>query len=229
MSSQRAKKRLSGTLRRGRAPPDASSDFNAILDPMAHPTFHPRDAPALFLGVCHAWKDSGYHTFSLDCDKRRENPLARVPQIIRDMARPRAHLPNVTIPAQILGSRARGRRRCCPGFGETTREPGAEFAAGRRIGGQNPAYHVSVRLPTILDHWKCGIRRYPVFLRVTFSACKTGLRPRKRAFSGLGLDLGVDQSPSPADRLASPFVGLASPFARLAEKRACVYFSFPSD
>ncbi|KAJ7315752.1 hypothetical protein DFH08DRAFT_820330 [Mycena albidolilacea] len=34
----------------------------------------------------------------------------------------------------------------------------------------------------------------------------------------LGLDL--DQSPSPADRLASRFVGLASPFARLAEKRA---------
>ncbi|KAJ7937760.1 hypothetical protein B0H13DRAFT_1852396 [Mycena leptocephala] len=32
--------------------------------------------------------------------------------------------------------------------------------------------------------------------------------------------VGVDQSPSLADRLASPFVGLASPFARLAEKRA---------
>ncbi|KAJ7904892.1 hypothetical protein B0H13DRAFT_1881569 [Mycena leptocephala] len=35
------------------------------------------------------------------------------------------------------------------------------------------------------------------------------------AFSGLGLDLGVDQSPSP--------------FARLAEKRACGYFSSLSD
>ncbi|KAJ7430465.1 hypothetical protein B0H11DRAFT_2211066 [Mycena galericulata] len=58
------------------------------------------------------------------------------------------------------------------------------------------------------------------YSRVTFSACQTGLRLRKRAFSGLGLDLGVDQSPSPADRLASPFVGLASRFARLAEKRA---------
>ena len=65
--------------------------------------------------------------------------------------------------------------------------------------------------------------------RVNLWACKMGLHPRKRALSGLGLDLGVDQSPSPADRLASPFVGLASPFARLAEKRACVYFSSPSD
>jgi hypothetical protein len=63
--------------------------------------------------------------------------------------------------------------------------------------------------------------------RVTFSACKTGLHQRKRAFSGLGLDFGVEPSPSPADRLASPFDGLASPFARLAEKRACAYFSFP--
>ncbi|KAJ7684071.1 hypothetical protein B0H14DRAFT_3675303 [Mycena olivaceomarginata] len=51
--------------------------------------------------------------------------------------------------------------------------------------------------------------------RVNFSACKTGLHPRKRACSGLGLDLGGDQSPSPAYRLASPFDGLASPFARL--------------
>ncbi|KAJ7767945.1 hypothetical protein DFH07DRAFT_769461 [Mycena maculata] len=58
-------------------------------------------------------------------------------------------------------------------------------------------------------------------LRVTFSACKTGLRPRKRAFSGLGLDFGVAPSPSPAFQLASPF-------ARLAEKRACAYFSFPT-
>ncbi|KAJ6503644.1 hypothetical protein C8R45DRAFT_1185398 [Mycena sanguinolenta] len=64
-------------------------------------------------------------------------------------------------------------------------------------------------------------------MRVTFSACQTGLRPRQRACSGLGLDLAVDQSPSPADRLASPFVGLASPFARLAEKRACAYYSQP--
>ncbi|KAJ7879699.1 hypothetical protein B0H13DRAFT_1892124 [Mycena leptocephala] len=63
--------------------------------------------------------------------------------------------------------------------------------------------------------------------RVTFSACKTGLHHRKRAFSGLCLDFGVEPSPSPADRLASPFDGLASPFARLAEKRACAYFSFP--
>jgi hypothetical protein len=51
---------------------------------------------------------------------------------------------------------------------------------------------------------------------VTFSACKTGLRARKRAFSGLGLDL-----------VASQFDGLASLFARLAEKRACTYFSAP--
>jgi hypothetical protein len=41
----------------------------------------------------------------------------------------------------------------------------------------------------------------------------------------LGLNWAGDQSPSPADRLASPFVGLASPFARLAEKRACMYYS----
>jgi hypothetical protein len=68
-----------------------------------------------------------------------------------------------------------------------------------------------------------------VHKRVTFSACKTGLRTRQRAFSGLGLELGVDQSPSPADRLASRFDGLAGPFARLAEKRACAYFSSPSD
>jgi hypothetical protein len=54
-----------------------------------------------------------------------------------------------------------------------------------------------------------------------------GLRPRQRTCSGLGLDLAVDQSPSPADRLASPFVGLASTFARLAKKRACVYYSLP--
>jgi hypothetical protein len=38
---------------------------------------------------------------------------------------------------------------------------------------------------------------------VNFSACKTGLRPRRRACLGLGLD-----------RLASSFDGLASPFAR---------------
>ncbi|KAJ7870768.1 hypothetical protein B0H14DRAFT_2571092 [Mycena olivaceomarginata] len=44
----------------------------------------------------------------------------------------------------------------------------------------------------------------PLLTRVHFSACKTGLRPRQRACSGLGLDLGVDQSPSPADRLAKP-------------------------
>jgi hypothetical protein len=52
-----------------------------------------------------------------------------------------------------------------------------------------------------------------------------GLRPRKRAFSGLGLDFSVAPNPSPADRLASPFDGLASPFARLAGKRACACFS----
>ena len=51
-----------------------------------------------------------------------------------------------------------------------------------------------------------------------------GLAP---APTGLDLDLGIDQSPSPANRLASPFVGLASPFAHLAEKRACTYFSSP--
>jgi hypothetical protein len=46
--------------------------------------------------------------------------------------------------------------------------------------------------------------------RVTFSAWPMGLHQRKRACSGLGLDLAGDQSPSPAYRLASPFVGLAS-------------------
>ncbi|KAJ7754704.1 hypothetical protein DFH07DRAFT_773696 [Mycena maculata] len=68
----------------------------------------------------------------------------------------------------------------------------------------------------------------PPVARVTFSAWPTGLPPRKRAFSGLGLDLSGDQSPRPAYRLASPFDGLASPFARLAEKRACAYPSFPT-
>jgi hypothetical protein len=63
--------------------------------------------------------------------------------------------------------------------------------------------------------------------RVNFSACKMGLRPRKRAFSGLGLDFSVAPSASPADRLASPFDGLAGTFARLAEKWACAYFSSP--
>jgi hypothetical protein len=41
--------------------------------------------------------------------------------------------------------------------------------------------------------------------REAFSACITGLPQRKSAFFGLGLDSSVDQSPSPAARLASPF------------------------
>ncbi|KAJ7860674.1 hypothetical protein B0H14DRAFT_2576454 [Mycena olivaceomarginata] len=49
--------------------------------------------------------------------------------------------------------------------------------------------------------------------RLHFSAYKTGLCPHQWACSGLGLDLGVDQSPS-------PLISLASPFARLAEKWA---------
>ncbi|KAJ7661776.1 hypothetical protein B0H14DRAFT_2658984 [Mycena olivaceomarginata] len=62
-------------------------------------------------------------------------------------------------------------------------------------------------------------------VRLHFSACQTGLHPHQRACLGLGLDLGVDQSPSPPIGLASRFDGLASLFARLAEKQACTYFS----
>jgi hypothetical protein len=58
--------------------------------------------------------------------------------------------------------------------------------------------------------------------RVHFSACKTGLGQRQWACSGFGLDLGVDQSPSPP-------IGLASPFARFADKQACAYFSPPTN
>jgi hypothetical protein len=64
--------------------------------------------------------------------------------------------------------------------------------------------------------------------RVHFSAGKTGLRPRQRVCSGLGLDLGVDQSPSPLISLQARLSAWASPFARLAEKRACTYFLSPS-
>ncbi|KAJ7719558.1 hypothetical protein DFH07DRAFT_784617 [Mycena maculata] len=54
-----------------------------------------------------------------------------------------------------------------------------------------------------------------------------GLAPAQTGFSGLGLDLSGDQSPSPAYRLASPFDGLASPFARFAEKTGLCVFLVP--
>jgi hypothetical protein len=53
------------------------------------------------------------------------------------------------------------------------------------------------------------------YARVNFLACQTGLRPRKLACLGVGVDFGGITRPRPPNRLASHFVGLASQFVAL--------------